>query len=204
MASWDRRKIPFKCSNTQNPQYYLKHRVKTTGPLRCVEPWFYTYDCSSCQSRHRQRVSSSLDQRDWGDFPAVSAPQGITMAKATLFFGIKQPLHISVFSVLFFSLCSRGGSSSAHIALPSLSAGAGLDGHIVVNLEYGVFWFVLVKHSQGTHLLRDTAGLRNARDDPHGSDYALNSCVIRGPWHLEATEWGRGGCKIENIVNKHS
>lgn len=74
--------------------------------------------------------------------------------------------------------------SSAPIALPFLSAGAGLDGHIGVNLEHWVPGFILVEHSQGTHLFWDTAGLRNSRDDPDGSDYALDGGVVRRLRHL--------------------
>lgn len=59
-----------------------------------------------------------------------------------------------------------------------------MDGHVGVNLKHWVPGFVLVKHGQRTHLFWDAAGLRNAGDDPDGSDYALNGGVIGGPRHL--------------------
>lgn len=82
--------------------------------------------------------------------------------------------------------------SPAPIALPSLSAGAGLDRHVGVNLEHWVPGFIMVKHSQRTHLFWDTAGLRDPRDDPNGSDDALDGGVVRRPRHLGGFEL-RGG-----------
>lgn len=70
------------------------------------------------------------------------------------------------------------------VDLPSLSAGAGLDGHVGVNLEHWIPAFILVEHSQRTHLLWDAAGLGNSGDDPDGSDYALDGGVVRRPRHL--------------------
>lgn len=59
-----------------------------------------------------------------------------------------------------------------------------MDGHVGVNLEHRVPGFILVKHRQRIHLFWDTAGLRNARDDSDGSDYALNGGVVGWPCHL--------------------
>ncbi len=82
--------------------------------------------------------------------------------------------------------------SSAPIALPFLSAGAGLDGHIGVNLEHWVPGFILIEHSQGTHLFWDATGLRNSRDDPDGSDYALDGGVVGRLRHLGEFEASKG------------
>jgi len=65
-----------------------------------------------------------------------------------------------------------------------LSAGAGMNGHVGVNLEYWVPGFILEEHSQRTHVFWDTAGLRNPWDDPHSSHYALNGGMVRRPQHL--------------------
>lgn len=74
--------------------------------------------------------------------------------------------------------------SSVCVALPALSAGAGLDGHVGVNLQHWVPGFVVVEHGQGAHLLWDAAGLGDPRDDPDGSDYALDGGVVGRPRHL--------------------
>lgn len=79
--------------------------------------------------------------------------------------------------------------SSAPIDRPFLSAGARLDGHIGVNLEHWIPGFILVEHSQRTHLLWDAAGLRNSGDDTNGTDYALDGGVVRRPRHLRAFAW---------------
>lgn len=68
--------------------------------------------------------------------------------------------------------------------LSSLSAGAGLDGHVGVNFEHWVPGFILVEHSEGAHLFWDATGLRNAGDDAHGSDYALDGGVVGRPHDL--------------------
>lgn len=70
----------------------------------------------------------------------------------------------------------------------SLPTGAGLDGHIGVNLEHWVPGVVLVKHSQGIHFFWDTTGFRNARDDSDSSDYALDGSMVGRPHHLKGTE----------------
>lgn len=85
--------------------------------------------------------------------------------------------------VLFFCF-SPHVVSSVCVALPALSAGAGLDGHVGVNLQHWVPGFVVVEHGQGAHLLWDAAGLGDPRDDPDGSDYALDGGVVGRPCHL--------------------
>lgn len=72
---------------------------------------------------------------------------------------------------------------------PFLSAGAGPDGHIGVNLEHRVPGFILVEHSQWTHLFWNAAGLRYSRDDPNGPDYALDGGVVGRHRHLGEFEW---------------
>lgn len=87
--------------------------------------------------------------------------------------------------VLCAPLCVLPVLSSAPIALlPLLSAGAGLDGHVGVNLKDWVPGFILVEHGQRTHLLWDTAGLGNSGNDPDGSDDALDGGMVRRPCHL--------------------
>lgn len=144
----------------------------------------------------RQCVSSSLlpqDKRDGIDFSTAYVPQGITMAKVNLFLSIKKPLNkrrygcVSISPVFFcFSL-----HPPCLVLLPCLSAGAGLDGHIGINLEDWVPGFILVEHGQRAHLFWDTAGLRNPRDDSNGSDYALDGGMVRRPRHLGEFEWRR-------------
>lgn len=62
-----------------------------------------------------------------------------------------------------------------------LPAGAGLNGHVGINLQYEVAGFIPVQHGQGTHLFWDTAGLGNPRDDPNCSHYTLDGGVVRWP-----------------------
>lgn len=68
--------------------------------------------------------------------------------------------------------------------LLSLSAGAGLNRHIGVNLEHWVSGFILIKHSKRIHFFWYATGLGNARDDPDGADYALDGGVVGRPRHL--------------------
>lgn len=80
-------------------------------------------------------------------------------------------------------------SHRSHLVLLSafivfLSAGAGLDRHVGVNLEHRVPGFILEEHSQRTHIFWDTAGLRNPRDDPNSSHYALDGGVVGRSCHL--------------------
>lgn len=123
-----------------------------------------------------------------GDFSTACVPHGITTAKVTLSLRIKKPLNKQSYGpsplVLLLFLqppCLVVCPIAPHC---SLSAGAGLDGHVGVNLEHWVFGFVLVKHSQRIHLVWDAAGLRNARDDPDGSDYTLDGGVVGWPRYL--------------------
>lgn len=141
----------------------------------------------------KQCVSLSLlpqDRGDGSDFSTAYVPQGITTAKVTLFLSIKKPLDKQRYGSRsispVFLLLIRFVLSRAPFALPALSAGAGLDGHIGVNLEHRVPGFILVEHSQGIHLLWDTAGLRDSWNDPDGSHYALDGGVVRRPCHLGA------------------
>lgn len=146
----------------------------------------------------RQCVSSSLlpqDRRNGSDFSTAYVLQGITTAKVTLFLSIKNPLNKQRF-FLRQSLLLFLSTSTVFRPLPcwpiSLSAGAGLDGHIGVNFEHWVPGFILEQHSQRTHFFWDTAGLRNSWDDPNGSDYALDGGVVRWPHHLGEFEQRRG------------
>lgn len=93
--------------------------------------------------------------------------------------------------------------SSAPISLPFLSAGAGLDGHIWVNLEHWVPGFILVEHTQRSHLFWDTTGLRNPRDDPNSSDYALNGGVVRWPCNLGEIELRRVMQKRKSLTGEN-
>lgn len=144
----------------------------------------------------RQCVSSSLlprDRRDGSDFSTAYVPRGITTAKVTLFLSVKKPLNrgmgLSPLVLFSVSLHVHPVLSSAPTDLPFLSAGAGLDGHVGVNLEHWVPGFILVEHCQRIHLFRDAAGLRNSRNDPDGTDYALDGGVVRRPRHLGEFEW---------------
>ena len=113
-------------------------------------------------------------------------PRGIMTAKVTLFLQDQETTRqtdvwfcVSVSPVFRFSPHPPCLSPS-----PLLSAGAGLDGHVGINLEHRVPGLVLVEHGQGIHLLWDAAGLRNPRDDANGSDYALDGGVVGRPRHL--------------------
>lgn len=50
--------------------------------------------------------------------------------------------------------------------------------HVGIDFEDDVLVLVKEQDAERGHLLRHTAGLRNPRDDPHGSHYALDGRVI--------------------------
>lgn len=136
----------------------------------------------------RQCVSSSSlprDRRDGSDLSTSYVPRGIPASR--VFLGLEKPLdkRSMLLSPLVLFFCfSPHVVSSVCVALPALSAGAGLDGHVGVNLQHWVPGFVVVEHGQGAHLLWDAAGLGDPRDDPDGSDYALDGGVVGRPRHL--------------------
>lgn len=61
-----------------------------------------------------------------------------------------------------------------------LSAGAGVDGHVGVDLQHHVLVLVEEQDAEGGHLLWDAAWLGNAGHDAHGPDDALDGRVVRG------------------------
>lgn len=75
---------------------------------------------------------------------------------------------------------------------PALSAGARIHGHAGVNLQHHVPAGIQEENAEGAHLLRDAARLRDAGNDAHGSDDALDGGVIGGADHLGKTGGGRG------------
>lgn len=67
----------------------------------------------------------------------------------------------------------------------TLSAGAGVHCHVRVDLQDHVLVLVEEEDAEGRHLLRDTTGLWNARDNPDCSDNALDGGVVgrfQGLW----------------------
>lgn len=77
--------------------------------------------------------------------------------------------------------CGKGSNET-------LSAGAGVHCHVRVDLQDHVLVLIEKKDTEWGHLLRDTAGLWNARDNPDRSDDALDGGVVRrfqGLWNQE-------------------
>ena len=63
--------------------------------------------------------------------------------------------------------------------LPVLSAGAGVHGHVGVDLEHNILILVEEEDAEGRHLLRYAAGLGDARDHAHRPHDALDGGVVR-------------------------
>jgi len=62
---------------------------------------------------------------------------------------------------------------------PVLSAGAGIHGHVGIDLEHNILILVKEEDAEGGHLLRYAAGLGDARHHPHRPHDALDGGVVR-------------------------
>lgn len=61
---------------------------------------------------------------------------------------------------------------------PVLPAGTGLHRHVGVHFQNHIPVLIQEEYPKGAHLVRNAAGLRDAWDDAHGSDDALDGGVI--------------------------
>lgn len=72
----------------------------------------------------------------------------------------------------------------------TLPTSARVHRHAGVHLEHHVPVGVQEEDAEGAHLLRDAAGLRDAGDDAHGSDDALDGGVVGRAHHLREPTGG--------------
>ena len=162
-----------------------------------LDMWSRDFTCAtpfpSCQGRRQTVCLFKFSAAGTEEMEVISLhPTSLEEYPASeVFLGLEKPPDkqrygsVSISPVFCFVFCfSPHVASSAYVALPALSAGAGLDGHVGVNLQHRVPGFVVVEHGQGAHLLWDAAGLGDPRDDPDGSDYALDGSVVGRPRHL--------------------
>lgn len=182
-----------KSSISPPPQNQNNWASETCGVLT-LHVWL----CSTCWGRRqtmRLFKSAAPGQRRWKWFLYSLCPSrnnnGQSDFEVSRNHLTNRGIVLSPLVLFSVSLLIHIVLSSAPIAPSFLSARAGLDGHVGVNLEHWVPGFILVKHSQRRHLFWDTTGLRDARDDPNSSDYALDSGVVRWPCNLREIELRR-------------
>lgn len=67
----------------------------------------------------------------------------------------------------------------------ALSTGTGIHRHAGINLQHHIPVWIEEKNTEGTHLLGNAAWFRDARDDSHSSDDALDGGMVGRAHHLK-------------------
>lgn len=87
---------------------------------------------------------------------------------------------------------ARFPSTPERLVLP---AGAGLHGHVGVHLQNHITVLIQEEDPERVHLVRDAARLRDAGDDAHGPDDALDGGVVGRADDLQA-----GGAQLPGAL----
>ncbi|KAK0135609.1 PR domain zinc finger protein 8 [Merluccius polli] len=187
------------------PEHWSRNmtsQLRTTSSLAVLPPTFTSFAvsvqnwCAKCNLSFRMTSDLVFHMRSHHkkEFAAESQVRRRREEKLTCpICHERQQLRMERFSPLFLAkvlLMVPMSNTHSWLALRMVDTaiGAGLHRHVGVDFEHWAPGLILVEDSQGAHLLGDTAGLWDPRDDPHRPHYALDGGVVGGPRHLRGKE----------------